>query len=611
MPSAALAAKNKLWSRAERRAWKLPERLTVSEWADKYRILDPVNTPGLSGPWATARTPYLRGIMDALIDPYISEITIMSCAQIGKTEAMLNMLAYIVDQDPGPVLWVLPRDEDVRRFSKGRLQRMLLECPRLRKHLTHKVGDMARRVIRLERMVIYLGSANSPASLAGMPIRYVFLDEVDKFPKFSGTEADPVKLSLERTATVWNRKIIKVSTPTTRYGFIAREYEASDERLYYVPCPHCGEMQVLALEQIGRPADCHDPDQIEKGHLAWYECVKCKAHWTDQERIAALPKGEWRQGKPQRTHHAGFASLSRLYSPWPTHSLSAILAEFWRSSDHPELLMNFRNSWLGAIWEEQIQASEAKTLKQRCEDYPRGKIAPETHAITMGVDVQQSALYYVIAAWGNRMESWRLDWGVVNDFGQIQEMLGRRYAIGEDRSMGIALANVDSGFRTDEVYQWCRLMSPVTRPTKGHDVLKAPYLPGRVDYQKPGLTGMAGGLMLWHVWVDYYKDYLWRLINLERSEPGYWHLHKDVSDDYLRQVCSEHKIVKRDRLGRAIQVWETKTAGMANHFLDCEVLALAAADMLGVGGHIPPPPVDSQKRERQPKAWLGETKEWL
>ena len=48
---------------------KKPEKLTVSQWAEKYRILD--ESSNFSGQWSNDITPYLVGIMDAFNDPYI------------------------------------------------------------------------------------------------------------------------------------------------------------------------------------------------------------------------------------------------------------------------------------------------------------------------------------------------------------------------------------------------------------------------------------------------------------------------------------------------------------------------------------------------------------
>src|SRR3989338_4805870 len=178
------------------------------------------------------------------------EITVMAASQVGKTEAMFNMLGFIIDQDPGPALVVLPRESDAKSVSCNRVLPMIQSSFALRQHLPKFSDDITRLEYHLDRMILYFAGSNSPADLASRPIRYLFLDEIDKYPRFSGREADPIKLATERQKTFWNKKTVKVSTPTTRDGYIYREFEKSDQSRFFAPCPHCGGYQILLFGQI-------------------------------------------------------------------------------------------------------------------------------------------------------------------------------------------------------------------------------------------------------------------------------------------------------------------------------------------------------------------------
>ena len=283
--------KPKIWTDNVRKAWELPERLTVSEWADRSRVLD--FTHAEPGPWHTDRTPYLKGVMDAFNDPVIEDITIMASTQCGKTEAMLNMMGYAISQDPGPMLLVMPREDDAGSISTRRIIPMLTFAPNLRRHFTSNPDDITKKEITLDRMTIFLSGSNSPAGLAQRPIRYLFLDETDKYPPFAGRESDPIKLASERTRTFWNRKIVKCSTPTTEEGYIFREYEQSDMRKYYMPCPFCGKMQVFTWPQVRWPSDERDPEEVKTRRLAWYECINCREKIVDGMKQKMLGQGEW------------------------------------------------------------------------------------------------------------------------------------------------------------------------------------------------------------------------------------------------------------------------------------------------------------------------------
>jgi len=169
----------KIWTPEEKESWKRPEKITVSQWADKFRYLNAV-TSAEPGRWKTSRTPYLKGIMDAFTDPFVEEITVMAASQVGKTEAMFNMLGFIIDQDPGPTLIVLPRENDAKSVSCNRVMPMIEGSYVLREHLPRLSDDITRLEYHLDRMILYFAGSNSPADLASRPIRYLFLDEIDK-----------------------------------------------------------------------------------------------------------------------------------------------------------------------------------------------------------------------------------------------------------------------------------------------------------------------------------------------------------------------------------------------------------------------------------------------
>ncbi len=228
-------------------ALKPPEKITVSEWADKYRVLSEKDSaaPGI---WRTERTPYLKEIMDMFNNPQIHDITVVAGTQLGKTSAELNMIGYAIAQDPGPMLIVYPTKELAEFTSENRLKPMFYLSPAL----VHKFLDKDSQKLELQfvNMYIALVGANSPSGLSSRPVRYIFFDEIDKFPKWSGAEAGPLALAEERTKTFYNKKIIKVSSPTLRTGNIWQSFERADVHYqFFVPCPYCGHCQNLVFTE--------------------------------------------------------------------------------------------------------------------------------------------------------------------------------------------------------------------------------------------------------------------------------------------------------------------------------------------------------------------------
>lgn len=559
--------------------WVLPDKMTVSEWADRFRRLD-VKTSAEPGQWSTSRTPYLKGIMDAFTDPCVDDITVMAASQVGKTEAMYNMLGFIIDQDPGPTLMVSPRADDAKSISYNRIKPMILASPALSRYIPVNSDDITKLEYHFDRMILYFAGSNSPADLASRPIRYLFLDEVDKYPKFSGREADPIKLATERQKTFWNKKTIKVSTPTTRAGYIFREYSKSDQRRFYVPCPHCGKRQVFVFGQIRWPKEESSPEKIKNDKLAWYECAHCKKRIDDIHKQKMMLDGRWKSEKSEHNRNRGFW-VSSLYSPWLTWS--DIASEFLRSKDYVELLMNFVNSWLAEVWEEKIEETTVDKIRNLARDYDQGIVPDDALVLTAGVDVQKDHFYYVIRGWGYHEESWLVRADRVERWDDIIDVLFNTeyHRASSAETLSVYMACVDSGFRTDEVYYFCRQWPDKTKAIKGLEDISGGrfYRANKIDINSRTGTVIPRGLVLWNLNVTQYKDKLNRLV--ASQNPCKWHIFRNPGDDYLAQFTSEHKVLIRNRTtGKAKEVWQKKREATANHYLDAEVYALAAADII-------------------------------
>ncbi len=599
--------------------WTLPDKMTVSLWADKCRRLDP-KTSAEPGQWSTNRTPYLRGIMDAFTDPLVDEITVMSASQVGKTEAILNMLGYIIDQDPGPTLMVLPRADDAKSVSYNRIKPMVETSPSLSKYLPENSDDITKLEYHFERMILYFAGSNSPADLASRPVRYLFLDEVDKYPKFSGREADPIKLAQERQKTFWNKKTVKVSTPTTKEGYIFREYEKSDQRRFYVPCPHCGKKQVLVFSQVKWPKDEASAEKIKNERLAWYECLYCSKHIEDNQKPKMMLGGEWLPDKKEQNKNRGFW-ISSLYSPWLTWS--DVACEFLKSKDYIELLMNFVNSWLAEVWEENLGKTKPEEIAALALAYPRGTVPEGVKVLTAGVDVQKDHFYLSIRGWGLHQESWLILATRVETWEDVVEILFKTYYPSEEPGVmpfGVRIACIDTGYRTDEVYEVARQWRDIARPVKGQSYISGvPFKISSIDKYPATGQSIPGGLRLWHIDTSYFKDKISRLVrNTSFDYPAVWHLHKDPSEEYLRQFCGEHKVIIRDKkTGRAREEWHTISVHTQSHFFDTECYAIAAAEMIRVfamqeGDKRVYPKEDTESLKQSiTKNWLPRRPGWI
>jgi phage terminase large subunit GpA-like protein len=232
-----------------------PPQLTVSAWAEQHRILGS-RASSEPGPWRTSRTPYLRDVMDALSAVHSARrIVFMKGAQVGATEAGNNWLGYVLHHVPAPVLAVQPTVELAKRFSRQRIDPLLEETPALRERVAPaRARDSGNTMLSKEFPggILVLTGANSAVGLRSMPARFLFLDEVDAYPGDIEGEGDPIALAEARARTFgWRRKAFLVSTPTIAgRSRIEREYAASDQRRFFLPCPQCSAMQWLKFERL-------------------------------------------------------------------------------------------------------------------------------------------------------------------------------------------------------------------------------------------------------------------------------------------------------------------------------------------------------------------------
>ena len=548
------------------------ERVTVSKWAETNRVLPDSNS--IPGPWRNSVTPYLVEIMDAFSDEMVEEIIFVKPTQVGGTSAMENMLASAIAQDPAPAMCVYPSDDLAERTVESKLDPMIKSCKILA--AKYRINDSKKLALKFTDMVVYLTGANSPADLASTNIRYLFMDEVDKFPGASKKEADPVSLAKERTKTFFNRKIFMASTPTLKTGHIWKAKEAADvEKHYFVPCPHCGEFIELKFAQIKWPSKEDVPENADRAEMATYVCQECGCVITDQDKGKMLAAGRWKPVRQKTQHPKSVAFwMNTLYSPFTR--FSDIAREFMRSKDDPELLHNFANSWLAEPWEDTKLKTNAEMVMERQTETPEWTLPPWTKLVTGGIDVQENCLYWTIRAWGDYMTSQNISHGQALSMGEVERIMNTELTMPNGEKVMVNLALMDSGDQTEDVYEFCALNSDWALPCKGTTTMLSHYRLSTVN--KAG--SRANGMTLVLVDGGKYKDQIAARMRKENGT-GAWMVYQGCDLDYAEQVTAEHKITERSG-GKEVQRWVLKTSHADNHYLDCEVYAAAAADVLGV-----------------------------
>jgi phage terminase large subunit GpA-like protein len=554
-----------------------PPEYSVSQWADAERRLSS-EASAEPGQWRTDRAPYQRGIMDAINDEETETTVIMSSAQVGKTEILLNTIGYFIDQDPSPMMLVQPTLELAQAFSKDRFSPMVRDTPALKRKISDaKSRDSGNTILHktFPGGHITMAGANSPSSLASRPIRVVLLDEVDRYPVSAGAEGDPVSLVTKRSTTFWNRKRIMVSTPTVKGASrIEEAYNNSSMEQWHLPCPSCGEYQQLSWSQIKFNYDKELKRCIGVEHV----CDRCGVLHNEQEWKSG--NGKW-VARADNRRVRGF-HLNELASPWKRWE--EVVEDFMEAdrSGEQEQMKVFVNTSLGETWEEKGEQLNDTALFDRLEEY-KAEVPDNVFVLTAAVDVQDDRFELEVVGWGVGKESWGIQYQVI--FGdlkqnhiwtELDQFLLRTWSKKDGTKLGIACTCVDSGGHfTTEVYRFCKAREDRrVYAIKGEGANGGEYVPFINGFSKTPREKA----ILFKLGVNEGKSKVTSRLKIQEG-PGFCHFSKErgYTEAYFLGLTAE-KLVTRYRMGVAYQVW-VKTRNR-NEPLDLRVYATAALEIL-------------------------------
>lgn len=584
------------FSKAEKKVLRKRKPVKVSAWAEKHRVLTMSVLPGA---WRNDVTPYLSGIMDAAALPFVREIVVCKTPQTGGSEGVHNFVGYIIDRAPGPVLYVYPDEKTAADNSKDRILPMIKASPRLRSYLSGTEKDASALRINLQHMPIYLGWARSVASIANKPIKYAIADEIDKDGFDPGKkEAGPLDLIDKRLTTFRPvSKYWKISTPTLETGNIWKELNENTDIIfdYHVKCPLCGMQQLMEFKGIkweGRSKA--DPKEIKNKKSAWYECRHCSGTWNDSQRNMAVRAGLWMaRGMPLSMdaylNRFRPANIGFHIPAWISYfvSLSECAAAFLEGLNDPLKMQDFLNSYCAKPWKDIVVKKEEEDILAHKIDLPQGVVPHDAVALTCGIDVQARSFWFVVKSWTKGLQSHTVQYGQLFSWEDVDNLIfNTRYPIegrDPDTTMGIWRAAIDTGggknreddwSKTEEIYEWVRKNSRgIVFPIKGATKPQIKKVNPRViDKMTRGNRVIPGGLVLYFLDTDKFKElFHWRL-SRTHSESQYMTLHADTGLDYARQILAEQK--QKDKKGAIAWVPVRRD----NHLLDCEIYAAACAD---------------------------------
>lgn len=570
----------------------------IDEWADEYMRIPRDTGAAEPGQYRTSRTPYAREPMRCLSPAHpCKRVVTMVASQLMKTQIALNWIGGLIHMAPSNILTLLPSLGLAKRVS-SRIGKTIKATPVLRERVASSRSRDSRNTMdtkEFEGGSLYVTTAGSAANLAELSARYVYGDEVDRWEVDVGEEGDPIELAETRGSTFGrNAKFYFSSSPTIKGASrISDLFESSDQRYYYVPCPHCGHRQVLEWERLLYSADFT---------MVHYQCAgpECDVLIEEHHKGWMLAQGEWRSHAQGDGETVGF-HLNALYSPpgwmdWRTLARQFEKAKKAQAKGDLEPMQVFYNTRLAKVWDSAQEQTKAHVLRDRArlESYCLGSMPADVLMLTAAVDVQANRLELMVMGFGVGMERWVIDHQVIwgdpaneQTWAVLDEKLKARYRHPCGVGLAILAAGVDSGgHHTDEVYQFCRL-----RRWRNVFAIKGASKPGRpVIAQRPSMVDVTwkgqterNGAELWFVGTDTAKDWIYNRYPFE-SGPGALHFANDLPDEFFDQCVAESKVARYVKGHKRIE-W-VKGKADRNEALDLMVYCLAMAHYLGINRYL-------------------------
>ena len=602
---------------AEREVFRKKEDLTVSQWAEAKRW---VTMGAHVGPWRNEISPHLAFIMDTFDLPHVREGVICGSPQTGKTEAPYNLLGKAMAYDPSTMMIIMPSQGKARTVAEDRLIPMIRQSPGLRHLVSDNPDDTAKQRVKLRHgAILYMSWATSADAVAGWPIKYILLDECDKYPPALGKEADPITLAEKRARTFRHTyKIIKVSTPTTEDGPIWQALRRCDvEYHYFARCPSCGEEQTFKLDQL-RYDEKAAPEAIRRECSARYECEECGELWTDLLRDRAVRAGRWKRVRGEnilRPRAVGFHLPSWISADV---SLSEIAAARIKAKTSKTKLIDFYNDYLARpfVESEEGESVDYEVLYNRRRDYAPGgadwQVPMPACVLTAAADIQKNRIEVEVVAWGPGFESWGIEHRVFpGDTSSWKNQVWKDFDAWRKDSrwthesgvrLRLATVGIDSGYLAPEVYRYvrgkqgsrvyaCKGSSTRGKPIVSVSAPKRARRPMKDRYRVNLIT----------IGTEEAKDLLHERLQIEEPGPGYMHYHTGYSLEYFRQLTAEHAVKKYDSRGHTYRVWELKHSDARNEALDLRVINLAMVELLNPKFEVLAENLKKQAAERKRK----------
>lgn len=537
-----------------------PPKIRLADWIESNVCL-PSDVSHAPGPMRLFS--YQRGICDAVDDPAITRVSFVKPVRVGATALITAIVGAYVQNDPCNILAVQPTLDDARDFVISTIEPTFGASPSLAGLLTQKKAKRDQITNRRFPGGSFKSVAAQPRMLRRHTIRVLLMDEIDAYEP--SPEGSAIQLAEKRTLSFADRLIFAASTPTmAETSNILKAYAESDQRIFELPCPECGEFNEPRWANIkwdsGRP------------ETAFYVCPHCGACIDERHKPAMVEAGRWRATRPDVRGHAGFR-CSALISTLENAAWGVLAREFLAAKDDPDLLRVFVNTILAEPFVDRAgDGLDESALARRAEPFGIGAIPTDVRILTAGVDVQEDRLE-IVTLGHSASQMFALAYETIHGaptsdqvWRELDDLLKRRFAHPLGGTLGYDAAAVDSGSgsHTDLVYQF-------TRPRFARRVVAI-----KGDAGNRPLIDRASKQGLYIIGVDGGKSRLFGLL----EDAGHVRFSADLPARFYEELCSERRVTFY-KAGQPRKRWD-RIKGMRAEALDAFIYAMAVRGLVGV-----------------------------
>ncbi len=561
------------------------------EWVENIRRMP--DEHGATKPFSFDYAPYEREMFDECFNARNQEVVFQLYSRGGKSEVVLNVLGYMIDQRPCRIGVMWPTLGQAKKWSKDDFQgSLIIPTPELLELVGDGTGRRRADMTILHKLfsggLIDIIGANTPGDLRRMKARVLYADEIDAIVEIAGDEGDQLSIFKKRGAEFADTIEIYCSYPSLkRRSRIEAKLIETDFRKWFVICPKCGGEPFVMHRNLLR----YDGERPAEARMS---CPRCDAHLTDQDRYGMMHAGNWKATQDFKGK-AGFQGNALLW-PHPIDLLKypggflQVLAQQEidvERSDNPERSRRVLVNTVDAeTYEAEFEHRPDHTkLFLRREDYDPARMLPAgVLAIFFFVDIQADRIELFIDGYGNKNQTYALDYKIIKGtplappdqgcWAELDRQLSQAsYPHPGGAYLGITGGLIDCGYKPDHIFAFTRPRSRLRiYASRGATTLSKPLIGRRA--KKEGNPPAK----VWEIGTNEAKDIIYQRLELDNvSANGFCHFPKlgQFSEQYFAMLTAEDSEMKRAGDGKFYRAFFADK-GVRNEALDGRVGTMAA-----------------------------------